>query len=271
MIRTICTLIGVLGLALGVLGCGTRGHVNPSLPATMSEAKDILEEMEDDPKPGPRPVVVLGGYLDVGINRVQLDRRLRRVLGEDAELIGLSFPLSLNFDTCRRRVIKQVEAAFPSDDPTQTVEVDVVAFSMGGVIARYAAMPPAEGDDDALPRLRIARLFTIATPHRGATLAQFPNFDPRVRDMKAGSAFLAQLDAHAEQSPYPIYPYVRLGDPIVGAENAAPGEEHAWWVDPPLVTANHIQALVDPRIVADIALRLRGEQPLATLPRAPLP
>ncbi|MFC1766418.1 esterase/lipase family protein [Planctomycetota bacterium] len=63
-----------------------------------------------------------------------------------------------------------------SDDPNQTVQADVIAHSMGGLVSRYAAM-----EVPGKPRLRIAHLFTIATPHQGALISIPPSPDPRAR------------------------------------------------------------------------------------------
>ena len=66
-------------------------------------------------------------------------------------------------DEARTTVIEAVNKAFPSDDPQWTVPVDVVAISMGGLVARYAGVP-ARGEGD-VRKLRVVRLFTLASPH----------------------------------------------------------------------------------------------------------
>ena len=228
----------------------------------------------------------------------------------------------------------------------------MLGLSMGGLVARHAALPREDGR-----RLNVARLFTIATPHRGARLADFrlsllPVWDQKVLSMTTASPFLARLDAaeraawgdggadprHAAprvepldaplraedqatdhgaggddrladarlahfavagggaeeawtDAPvddaaaegddgtatpaafrgYRIYPYVRLGDIVVGPENAAPAGQTPWWVHNPPLRSAHLAAAVDDRILADIARRLRGETPFAQDPPAPLP
>ena len=87
--------------------------------------------------------------------------------------------------------------------------------------------------------------------------------------MRAGSDYLARLDA-AERS-YTLIPYVRLGDVTVGAENAAPPGERAWWVPPIPFTLPHGDAHHDARIVSDMLRRLVGEPPHTTEPPTPLP
>jgi pimeloyl-ACP methyl ester carboxylesterase len=172
-----------------------------------------------------------------------------------------------DFDTLRDRLIAKVDQAFGSgDDEAQTVAVDVIGFSMGGIISRYAAMP-IEGKR----RLNIRRLYTISSPHRGAAWATIFSPDSLVRDMHADSAFLAGLDEVLPTADYELTCYVRLGDHVVGPQNAAPEGVPLWWVPSDPFTESHMDAAKDPRIVADIARRLRGEMPMSEIVPTPLP
>jgi triacylglycerol lipase len=79
---------------------------------------------------------------------------------------------------------QHIDAAFGSDQP-----VDVLGFSMGGVIARTWVQ--LEGG-----HRRTRRLTTVASPHRG-TLAAVPwprPWLPGLADMKPGSRLLRRLD-----------------------------------------------------------------------------
>jgi hypothetical protein len=279
--------------ALSAMGCATHTP-NPSFNVSNDDAREALREMSHDAKPLPRPLVILGGLDDPGIAAMVLEDDIRELTGDDPRVIGVSFFFCGSFDGCRKRVIDAVDKAFPSDDPVWTTEVDVVAVSMGGLVARYAAAPPkmkpASPDATSQPttdrsptrRLRIARLFTISSPHRGAALAFLPTFNQLQIDMRAGSKFLQRLDAcdelveagSAQTRPsdsYELIPYVRLDDMIVGEKNAAPEGWTPWWVPAVPLQDSHMFAIADPRIVADIARRLRGEPPLTTDPPAPLP
>jgi pimeloyl-ACP methyl ester carboxylesterase len=201
-----------------------------------------------------------------------LTKEFRRLTG-DRRVIGVSFLWCGDFDACRRDVIAAVDKAFPSDDPNWTTEVDVVGVSMGGLVGRYAAVTPA-ADPDAR-RLRMARLFTIGTPHRGAALAVLPTLHQLQIDMRADSRFLRRLDAAEsgdDTAPsYQVVPYVRLGDSIVGAANSAPFGMTPYWVPGEAFQDSHMMAITDARIIADMARRLRGETPLAQDPPQPLP
>ncbi|MEX0741277.1 MAG: hypothetical protein WD079_00670, partial [Phycisphaeraceae bacterium] len=94
---------------------------------------------------------------------------------------------------------------------------------------------------------------------------------PLQRDMRIGSAFLMELARAAEDKHYAMYPYVRLRDWVVGEQNAAPAGEHPWWVPKAFGEPSHMLAFADARILADIARRLRGEQPFSVTPAEPVP
>ncbi|MEX1016014.1 MAG: hypothetical protein WDZ31_04640 [Phycisphaeraceae bacterium] len=255
-------------LMLAVAGCTTYGPANPSFDLDVRDAWHALDAMADQPRPAPRPVIVLAGWFDPGYAVGRLEQMLAEAVGEGS-FVTVHFAAASDFDACRQRVIDAIDAAYPSDDPIWTTEVDVVAVSMGGLVARYAAADPARGQP--VRRLRIARLFTISTPHRGADFADLPAADPRQRAMRPGSAFLQQLARAREDARYELYPYVRLGDAIVGEPNAAPARDVPWWLPNRRLEFAHVMAYRDPRIVADIARRLRDEPAFAHNPRHPLP
>jgi hypothetical protein len=255
-------------VAFVVEGCAGSMAVNRSFPLSVQDSRRALRQMRDAPKPLERPVLVLGGFLDVGIGPTMTSHQLRRATG-DQRVKGVAFAFSSSFEACRSRVLRTLDTHFPSDDPQQTVEVDVVAISMGGLVARYCASPPEDAAPG--PRLRIVRLFTIGTPHRGAALADLPTRDPLRIAMRAGSPLLTQLDDALRDAPYELYPYVRLNDAVVGPANASPHGRTAWWVDTPSFDLAHLRAQDDPRIIADIARRLRGETPYTTEPAHDLP
>lgn len=256
-------------LAAGLLcGCAA-GPPNPSFPVTRGEARAAIRAMRRDPRELERPVVILGGLHDPGFDGSSLAGTLRTVAPPGAPVISLTFwKLSTgSFDGCREYVVEAVERAFGSGPDGETVEVDVVGYSMGGLVARHAARPRTDGGR----RLRIHRLYTIATPHRGARLAALPTLDSRAADMRPGSDFLRALDEAMPQAGYDIVAYTRTNDWVVGEENSAPPGQDPWWVPVGPFAMSHLGAAADPRIVADIARRLRGEPPLAAEPPAPLP
>lgn len=249
--------------------CASKPPVNPSFDVSEKDAQADLKRMRRKPIQLDRPVVVIGGWGDpLGIPPSRVARQLRELTG-DSRVIGVSMGGLVTFDGARNRTVAAVQRYFPSADPGATTEVDVIGFSMGGLVARDAARPPDEGSE-AQRSLRIARLFTISTPHRGAASAILP-MGPLVSDMKANSDFLKALADASRDATYVSHHYVRLGDSIVGPENAAPPGETAWWVASPALQTAHAHAYKDPRIMADIARRLRGEVPFSTHPPAALP
>src|SRR5688572_6000949 len=165
-------ILGLASLALAAGGCGfgSDAVVNQSFALSRDDARRALAQMQKAPKAPPRPVVVLGGYNDPGLGPAVMKSRLRSLCSDDARIIHVAFGFCWSFDGCRDRAIEAVDRAFPSDDPVWTTEVDVVTISMGGLVARYSAAPtPATSDaKHAGRRLKIARLFTIVCPHRGA-------------------------------------------------------------------------------------------------------
>ena len=262
-------LLCVLMLTAGTSGCGAPTRLNPSFPVTKSDARAALREMRSNGVPLTRPLVILGGFSDPGWAAFKVRSTVSKLFdrADRGRIIAVNFTGTGSFEQCRRRVIRAVNKRFPSDDPARTVEVDVIGISMGGLVARVAAedAPPGE------PRLRVARLFTIASPLRGARLASWHRvaLTSMHRDMRAGSPLLQRLNARPPD--YPVVSYSRLNDGIVGAAYASPAGQGVWWLDNAPLEHSHWAALHDPRILADIARRLRGETPFATDPPAPLP
>ncbi|MEM6550964.1 MAG: hypothetical protein AAF750_02320 [Planctomycetota bacterium] len=259
------TALSVPILLLSLIGC--TSPTNPSFSVDTKDARQAIRDMRASPVEPVRPIVVVGPFLDPAIAEWQMRRQVREAFEPD-RVVGISFPFWSNFDLCRARVIDAVEAEFPSDDPDWTTEVDVIAFSMGGLVARYAATQPATTDGK---QLKIARLYTICSPHQGSALARFPSLLPLVRSMSPNSPFLTELNGQFDDAPYTLTAYTRLTDPIVAPTRAAPEGHPVRWVQPPPFSLAHNYALDDPRLIADILRRLRNETPLSTDPPAPLP
>ena len=146
-------------------------------------------------------------------------------------------------------------------EKTSADKVDLVAHSMGGLVARAAAMGGVFGQSRGTKRLRIARLFTLATPHLGAKLARRIAPDRTARDMKPGSSFLHTLDDALMDAPYELICYARLRDSWVGATRTAPEGHGVRWVNGTRAVG-HLTITQDRRIIMDIAKRLRGESGL---------
>jgi hypothetical protein len=258
---------GILSLPFLFSACAGRPQ-NPSFAVSFAEAGRAVDQMRADRRALARPLVIIGGFGDANLSP-PLFKGFFQSICRDSRIITVSIGFCQSFNDCRQKVIDSVDEACPTDDPNFTREVDVVGASLGGLVARFAAAP---SDDPAHSRrLKIGRLFSISSPHRGATLADLVALTSYHRDMKPDSAFLKQLAQHDPEANYELYPYVRLRDEIVGAQHAAPpGIEPLWLPNPPLAMS-HLGAMIDTRILADIARRLRGEEPFAQVPGTPLP
>jgi len=258
------SILAILPLILLSLGCATQ-PTNPSFPVTWQQANQDWQRMAAAPKSLERPLLIIGGFGDVGLVPWCVGSRFD-ALAADHRIVTVALGDCFSFESCRRKVIDAVEAKFPSADPARTSEVDVIGMSMGGVVARYASLPLKESGK----QLRIARLFTISSPLRGANQADWvPAVHPLIPPLRHGSALIAQINAKAP--PYPVYSYVRLGDIAVGASNASEPGQGVWWLSTPALESAHNGAMFDSRILADIARRLREEPTFATSPPAPLP
>lgn len=227
------------------------GPTNPSFDISRNDAIARMRAIANDRRRLDRPLLVLGGFLDLGLGPFGVARTLRKVV--DGEVIAMQFADCLTFDACRRRVLKRVGPA----------EVDVIGQSMGGLIALLSAIGESP--------LRIKRLFTVASPLRGSLMAGLTplNVWPLQKHMRSDAATYATLAAN--RPAFPVFSYARLGDLTVGTANASlPGEPVRWlanlWPEPA-----HVGALSDVRILLDIVLRLRGDAPIATDPPAQLP
>lgn len=229
-----------------------------ALDPSRADVSIELARLRDHPVGLARPVVVLAGYRAWSIMPRSVAATLAALTTGRPwreHYLPIAYPWSTRLERIAGRVVRAAEHRWPGQ------AVDVVAVSMGGLVARAAAA----GLTDHGGRLRVARLFTLATPHRGAKLANHLRPDAAARDMRPGSAFLRRLD-EAWASPktpdnaYELICYTRLRDTWVGATRTAPegvavGWVHGWRL------MSHLAVSADMRILTDIARRLRGEQP----------
>jgi hypothetical protein len=242
-----------------------RVSANPDFPCPTEGLAAETRRMLAAPRSLTRPLLVLSGWRAPGFPAAAMAARLRRLVGEtDAGRAGaVSFTFCNRIEQGPPKVIRAVDRLWPTDDPAATTEIDVVGISMGGLIARAAAAGVEGGR-----RLRIARLFTLGTPHRGARVARWLRPDPSVCSMAPGSEFLATLDRALTAADYELVCYARLRDSWVGASNTAPhGRSPIWKPGPPILA--HQTISTDRLIRLDIARRLRGEPPLGVRASAP--
>lgn len=208
-----------------------------------------------------RPLVVLAGWRAPSTAVTLLARRLRQLTGgPPAQVLAIGYPFASSIDDAAAKVVNAVHQHFPAPDGGLPAEVDVVAVSMGGLVARAAAAPATARRLGR--RLRIARLFTLATPHRGAKLTRYFAPDRSARSMRPGSDDLRRLDEALECAEYRLTCYSRLGDTWVGARNTCPDGHDL--ILRPVTLGSHVTISQDPLITLDLARRLRGETPILT-------
>lgn len=241
-------------------------HTNPAITMERDELDAEWERLTANPVGLERPVVVFGGWHALPS---MADRALSRLCDatsqDEDDFLNVSFPLTISIGAAADHAVRRVDRRWPSDSDTETVEVDVVAVSMGGLVAREAALrEPIRGGPRK--RLKIRRLYTLATPHRGAGLARYIYIDPASRDMRPGSKYLQELDTR--EIGYEIVPYAHLNDTWVGATRAAPPGRHALWTRGTLLIS-HFTVTINRLVLADIARRLRGEEPIMVEGAAP--
>ncbi|MGP1271945.1 MAG: esterase/lipase family protein [Phycisphaerales bacterium] len=248
-----------------------RDVVNASFDLSLDDAVADIARMRADTRPLHRPVVVLAGYRSWATLVHQLVWRLYPITsGDKQDFLPIAYANETDIEDIAAIVVDRVERRWPSDNPNETIEVDVIGVSMGGLVGRTAALPLGrlpDGSETRSKRLKIRALYTLGSPHTGAVLADTIAPDQAARDMKPGSAFLARLNAEFEHRDYDLVPYAVLNDTWVGATNTAPpGEEPIWTGGSYLMS--HFMITRDARIIADLARRLRDEAPIGR-PSAP--
>lgn len=254
---------GVLTACGAIASCIRVGPTNPNYDASFADVREEMSRMKAEPVELDRPVLVLSGYRSPAGSAFMLKHAIGSLTGEDNSVHSLSYPLEGSIESPASKAVAYIEELYPSDDPEWTTEVDVVAISMGGLVARLAASDPELRDEPGGKRLKIGTLYTLATPHRGAAMSETVRPDKAARDMQEGSRFLAQLNEQLEAADYEIVPYAVLRDGMVGATNTAPHGQEPIWVSGRLFMS-HLLIALESRIYTDVALRLRGEEPLGS-------
>ncbi|MEL6497444.1 MAG: hypothetical protein AAFZ67_07040 [Planctomycetota bacterium] len=272
-VRRFLMLAGALYIAAHQLGCSVnRSMENPAFPVTFAEAKADLSRMRNEPRPLNRPVVVLAGYRAWPMLAQGVRYRLFSVTsGRPEDFLPISYTFQGDIEKIAGMVTRRIDERWPSGSPDETIEVDVVGISMGGLVGRTASLPLGElpdGGETRSKRLKIGTLYTMGSPHRGAILANRIAPDKAARSMKPGSDFMTFLNARVDDHDFEIVPYAHLNDTWVGATNTAPpGQDPIWTAGTRVMS--HFSITTDDRIIADLARRLRGEDPLGGPSPAP--
>jgi hypothetical protein len=187
---------------------------------------------------GPRPVILLHGYLQGRANFLLLARRL--AAAGIGPLFGFEYWTLARLGRAAEKLAEFVDEVRAE---TGAAKVDLIGHSMGGVVARaYASQTPGT----------VEHLVTIGSPHGGSAMAGFGVGWPAV-ELALGSEVLASLAA----APAP--PGVRVtciwsrADGLVWSHRAAviPGADEVVYDD-----LGHLSLLTSRRVAREIALRL---------------
>ncbi len=251
-------------------------YQNPAVRTSPREVQAVIAHMRANPKPLSRPVLILNGYHGyAGLAYSHRDALREHTSKRNADFLPVSYVSATSIVDAATRVLIAVQEKW-GDAQGKLPQLDVLGISMGGLVARWCAMSPEAraklphsarqhgSRNGSTPpiSLNIARLFTFASPHRGAILADRIAPDDAGRAMKTNSQFVAALNAPEVMSGTNIETlvcYTQLRDALVGAKNTSPPGMHPCWVDgPPLFS--HFTAARNPIVFADVARQLRGEE-----------
>ncbi|MFG3100357.1 esterase/lipase family protein [Streptomyces sp. NPDC048182] len=134
------------------------------------------------PRGAEPPVVLLHGFIDNRSVFLLLRRNLAQHGRHQVESLNYS-PLTCDIRTAAELLGRHIEQIC---ERTGSDRVDIVGHSLGGLIARYYVQ--RLGGD-----LRVRTLVTLGTPHAGTRVVPLADAHPIVRQMRPGSAVLAEL------------------------------------------------------------------------------
>jgi len=181
-----------------------------------------VEDVQQLPDDGFRPVIFAHGW---GCHPAHF-AGFRQYFG----LMGRTRSYAVDFtdletlDEMAVRLREFVAQVVSRNELPDDAQVDIVGFSMGGLVARLALQ-------DGETRARVANLVTLATPHSGTYLARFAA-TPVTLDLRPGSPAMQRLKEAQQAEDDPDGPRVvalwSAGDTVVvpaegaqleGAEN----------------------------------------------------
>ncbi|MGE5623582.1 MAG: esterase/lipase family protein, partial [Methanocella sp.] len=157
--------------------------------------------------PGPEvpkhiPVLLVHGIFDTSRTMEGLYRSLRRFGWTGVQAMDLvPNDASAPLEDLARELGERAEEICRAEKADR---LDIVGFSMGGLVARYYVKFLGG-------RERVERLVTISSPHHGTQLAHLSP-GPGAREMRPGSAFLKKLNA-GEEAPEPVR-YTSIWTPL---------------------------------------------------------
>jgi triacylglycerol esterase/lipase EstA (alpha/beta hydrolase family) len=160
--------------------CAATALVTASAP--LAFGRQSVRRLDDGD--ARRPVILLHGYGQHTANFLWLVRRLRR----DGWLHLYGVRHTAMWGDIERSAERLQDAVDVVLRRSGASHVDIVAHSMGGLVARAYVRRRGAGS-------RVARLITLGTPHRGTQALRWLALDSMVGQMRPGSALLDRLAA----------------------------------------------------------------------------
>jgi len=245
----------LLVIAIGLPACVPHLPMQSRLELEPARVQELELEFRSSPQPLARRVVVINGYRSPSFLADRLAGRLAALTsGCEGDFLTVSAPLGVDIERIADLVVQTVHERWPGAAQGRTIPVDVVGISMGGLVARTAALPERAAVGKRM--LDIHRLMTLGTPHQGARAALLP-LDPALAQMQRGSPLLQRLDEALADAPFSLTCYTHDNDLLVGADRAAPPGRQALWTSGTLI-GSHFTTTSDRAILIDIASRLRA-------------
>jgi triacylglycerol lipase len=208
--------------------------------------------MAAGPDASKNPVVLIHGIDDTCIIFTMLTSYLTRLGWSVYSLDLLPSNGDVGLDRLAQQVQQFVEATFPPEQP-----IDLLGFSMGGIVSRYYVQRLGGID-------RVQRLVTVASPHHGTITAYLrPNLGGNqmqpnsalLWDLNQDAAMLEQINFTSIWTPLDlmIVP-ARSSEMPVGRNCVVKVANHAWMVTDSRSLTAIADALAEP-------LRSRNDYP----------
>lgn len=219
-------------------------------PASFAVGQALLH-WTSNPVPLPRPVVLHPGFLMPACMLDGFYDTLRLCTTASAErIVRVQCHPMVDLKDLGALLAHRAESLYEEGDGF----VDVIAHSMGGIVTREAARAVAHR-----PRLRVRRVFCLATPHQGAGFLASLAPHPQAQALCEGSTYLAELNGDGSSSDFEMHTFRLRGDVLVSAESAhAVGTTHHDWEPANPWLPPHAQAQWDIRIRAAVVGLLLG-------------
>jgi triacylglycerol esterase/lipase EstA (alpha/beta hydrolase family) len=203
----------------------------------------VTHEGDGEARGRRHPVILLHGFAMNRTNWLFLGRRLaKRGIGP---LYGTSY---FSPQAIRRSAVALGRFVEKVCAREQAERIDIVAHSLGGVVARYYV----ERLDGAK---RVGRIITIGSPHRGTAVSRFGIAMPSAAQTRIGSDFYSELGPVAARAGLALTSIWSHADAVIEppeSASVAPVGEDCVFDD-----LGHLSLLLSPRVVDVVAERLR--------------